>query len=299
MPELPEVETVRAGLATRLAGQRIAAVEVYHPRATRRSPGGTDAYVGALRDARIGGVARRGKYLWLEIPAAHTALVFHLGMSGQLLIDPRVDMPRTHLRARYRVGPHEMWFVDQRTFGHTLVSALVPTSDGALGGWGATMATVPEAVAHIARDPLDSACDLPATAKAMRRRSTAVKRALLDQGLISGIGNIYADEALWRARMHPRRATATLRQSAALALLSHAREVMREALAAGGTSFDALYVDVSGRSGWFERRLDAYGRAGLPCRRCGRPLVRESFMNRSSVRCPRCQRRPSGAHLAP
>ncbi|MGZ4651511.1 MAG: zinc finger domain-containing protein, partial [Kineosporiaceae bacterium] len=151
---------------------------------------------------------------------------------------------------------------------------------------------VPWPVRHIARDPLDPDFDDAAFAAAMRRRRTGVKRALLDQSLVSGIGNIYADETLWRARMHYARPTETLRRPDVAALLGHARGVMGEALAQGGTSIDALYVDVNGRSGYFERSLDVYGREGEPCRRCGTRVRRHAFMNRSSFSCPRCQPRP-------
>jgi len=124
----------------------------------------------------------------------------------------------------------------------------------------------------------------------MRTRRTTVKRALLDQSLVSGIGNIYADESLWRARLHFDHPTDELSARKANEVLRHAGEVMAEALEQGGTSFDSLYVNVNGESGYFDRGLDAYGREGLPCRRCGTPMVREQFANRSSTRCPRCQR---------
>lgn len=298
MPELPEVETVRAGLARHLLTQPVIDAEFFHPRATRHSPGGEDHILDVIAGTRLEGVVRRGKYLWWELSDRAEALVIHLGMSGQILIDPRPGMPTHHRRARFHIGEHDVWFVDQRTFGHLLVSPLVPTNDGKSAGWGSSAALIPEVVSHIARDPLDDHYEPAATARAIRGRTTSIKRALLDQSLIAGIGNIYADEALWRARIHPRRATATMTQRAVLGLLGHVRDVLAEALAAGGTSFDALYVDTSGRSGYFARELNAYGRTGAPCPRCGRPIVRESFANRSSHRCPSCQRLPAPAHLA-
>jgi len=190
-----------------------------------------------------------------------------------------------------------MWFVDQRTFGHLLVADLVPTADGGPGGVGSPTAVLPEEVAHIARDLLDPglAPGTPGRAALLRRlrsRHTGVKRALLDQTLVSGVGNIYADEGLWRARIHYAQETATLTRARAEALLDGVAEVMRGALAVGGTSFDSLYVNVNGASGYFDRSLVAYGQAGRPCARCGTPIVREPFMNRSSFRCPRCQRAP-------
>ncbi|OKL54660.1 DNA-formamidopyrimidine glycosylase [Bowdeniella nasicola] len=298
MPELPEVETVRAGLADHVLDQVITEVEFRHPRATRRSPGGEAALADATTGARITAIARRGKYLWCEFGNSDATLLIHLGMSGQILIDPRPGMPRHHLRARFAIGSHEVWFVDQRTFGHLMISESHETPDGQPAGWGSNQPRIPTAIWHIARDPLDSYADLPAIARAIRGRTTSIKRALLDQTVVSGIGNIYADESLFHARIHPRRATATMSQKQALKVLHEAREVMTQALAAGGTSFDVLYVDVAGRSGYFERELTVYGRAGLPCVRCARPIVRESFANRSSHRCPSCQRTPAPAHLA-
>jgi len=208
-------------------------------------------------------------------------------VSGQLLVVPG-DTPRQkhlHVRVRfddpYGPGARELRFIDQRTFGGLLVVA-----DGD---------PVPPLLAHIARDPLDPAFDDDAFVAGLRRRRTGVKRALLDQTLVSGIGNIYADETLWRARLHGERPTDLLTRPAARRLLEHARDVLREAISAGGTSFDALYVSAEGVSGLFERSLDAYGREGLPCRRCGAPIRREAFMNRSSASCPRCQPRPRAA----
>jgi formamidopyrimidine-DNA glycosylase len=168
-------------------------------------------------------------------------------------------------------------FVDQRTFG-----GLVVAPDG----------DPPPPVAHIAPDPLDPGFDEAGFAAALRRRRTGLKRALLDQRLVSGVGNIYADEALWRAGLHFARPTGALRPTDVARLLSAVRAVLTEALAAGGTSFDSLYVTVNGDGGRFDRSLDVYGRGGQPCRRCGAPIRREAFMNRSSYSCPRCQPRP-------
>jgi formamidopyrimidine-DNA glycosylase len=280
MPELPEVEVVRRGLSRWVSGRTIVDVEVRHPRAVRRDAGG-------LRDALIGSriecVSRRGKYLWL--PIGDDALVAHLGMSGQLLMQPTNAPDERHLRVRISFDDdgRELRFVDQRTFGGLMVDALVP--DGAGGH-------LPGTIAHIARDPLDPAFDDAAFIRELRARRTEVKRALLDQRLLSGVGNIYADEALWRARLHGARPCAGLPPGRVAELLARVREVMGEALAQGGTSFDALYVNVNGESGYFDRSLNAYGREGEPCPRCGRPIRRERFMNRSSYSCPACQRRP-------
>lgn len=289
MPELPEVEVVRQGLARGVAGRRIRQVDVLHPRATRRHlPGGPD-FAARLVGRDVAAASRRGKYLWLPLEGEPEALVAHLGMSGQLLVVPPDAPVPIHLRVRvvFTDGGRELRFVDQRTFGGVALEPLVPDGDGG---------RVPAAVAHIARDPLDPLFDGAAFATALRRRRTGVKRALLDQTLVSGIGNIYADESLWRARLHYARPTETLMGPAIARLLAAVRAVLAEALAAGGTSFDALYVSTEGVSGLFERELAVYGRGGLDCPRCGMQIRRDSFMNRSSYLCPRCQPRPRRAH---
>ena len=279
MPELPEVETVRRGLDRWAVGRTIAEVEVHGPRTVRRHAAGPGDFAARLRGRRIEAACRRGKYLWLRLDDG-VCLLAHLGMSGQFLAVPaNTDDPK-HLRARFRFrddGP-ELRFVDQRTFG----GLALDESDG----------TVPAAVAHIALDPLDDAFDDVSFADRIRSRRTGVKRALLDQTLISGVGNIYADEALWRARLHYARATDAMTRPAVRRLLAAVREVMADALAEGGTSFDSLYVNVNGESGYFDRSLEVYGREGQPCSRCGAAIRREAFMNRSSYRCPRCQRVP-------
>jgi formamidopyrimidine-DNA glycosylase len=278
MPELPEVEVVRQGLQQHVVGRTIDKVSVLHPRAVRRHLAGPADFADALAGRPVGGARRRGKYLWL--PVGEDALLAHLGMSGQLLVgDP--DRPLSpHVRAVFTFtdGGPDLRFTDQRTFGHLL---FVP--DGA---------ELPGPIAHIAPDPLEEAFDDAAFAAALRRRRTGIKRALLDQSLISGVGNIYADEALWRAKLHYARATDTLTRPEITRLLAGVREVMRTALAAGGTSFDRLYVNVDGESGYFDRSLAVYGREGEPCPRCGTPVRRDPFMNRSSYTCPRCQPRP-------
>jgi formamidopyrimidine-DNA glycosylase len=210
-------------------------------------------------------------------------------MSGQLLIEPAAapDEKHLHVRIRFTDGGPELRFVDQRTFGGVLLDELVPTRDR-------PEQTVPASVAHVARDPRDPFFDEDGFTRALRRRSSAVKRALLDQTLVSGIGNIYADESLWRSRLHAERRCSTLSRGVVLDLLAHVRGVLGEAIAAGGTSFDDLYVNVNGASGYFDRALAVYGREGQPCRRCGTPIVRRAFMNRSSFLCPACQRAPRG-----
>lgn len=280
MPELPEVEVVRRGLDAHVTGRSIAAVRVNHPRAVRRHEAGPADLTARLLDTEIVGTGRRGKFLWLVL-AGGQALVVHLGMSGQMLLGP---VTRTeHLRiATLLDDGTALSFVDQRTFGGWMLADLV-TVDGS---------EVPEPVAHIARDPLDPLFDRDAVVKVLRRKHSEIKRQLLDQTVVSGIGNIYADESLWRAQVNGARLAETLTKPKLAAILDHATDVMRDALDQGGTSFDSLYVNVNGESGYFDRSLDAYGREGEPCRRCGAVMRREKFMNRSSYYCPKCQPRP-------
>jgi len=294
VPELPEVEVVRRGLAEHVEGRGVTAVEVHHTRAVRRHLAGTGDFVGRLQGRRLIAARRRGKYLWLGLDGGSVALLAHLGMSGQLLVQPAGAPDGAHLRVRVRLDDgNELRFVDQRTFGGLSVEELVGSAPT---GSADEPPYVPAPVAHIARDPFDPEYQLESAVAAIRRRNTGLKRALLDQTLVSGIGNIYADEALWQARLHWARPTATLDRPAARRVLTAAAAVMAQALGEGGTSFDSLYVDVNGQSGYFDRSLAVYGRAGQPCPRCGSPVRRDSFMNRSSFSCPRCQPRPRHPH---
>lgn len=343
MPELPEVETVRAGLADHSLGRPVRAVRVVDARSLRRHLPGPVDFEAALTGRALRGAYRRGKYLWLTLSEADgtladEALVVHLGMSGQLLVrdepggdsgndsDARAafdEVPR-HLRVALELGPagaaggaastnrastgQRLLFVDQRIFGGMFLSPLVLDVPAAVAANKAApdemgqsevpeRFLVPEAVKHIARDPLDEFFDPAAVRRKFLRTSSGIKKVLLDQSVISGVGNIYADEALWRARLHYAKPARTLSAAQTRELLEAVTQVLRESLAAGGTSFDALYVNVLGESGYFERSLNAYGRAGEPCHRCaeaGRTtlMVREPFQNRSSYRCPHCQRAP-------
>ncbi|HMG30436.1 MAG TPA: bifunctional DNA-formamidopyrimidine glycosylase/DNA-(apurinic or apyrimidinic site) lyase [Jiangellaceae bacterium] len=283
MPELPEVEVVRRGLERFVVGRTVSAAEVMHPRAVRRHVPGPGDFAVALVGQRFDDVRRRGKYLWFPLDGGQ-ALLAHLGMSGQLLVRPAEAPDELHLRVRFTFtdGGTELRFVDQRTFGGLVVSQT-------------SAAGIPAEIAHIALDPLDATFDDDVFGRTVRRRHTGVKRALLDQTLISGVGNIYADEALWQARLHYARPTETLTRPELARVLVALREVMGAALSEGGTSFDSLYVDVNGTSGYFDRSLRVYGRAGKPCPRCGTPIRRDRFMNRSSYTCPRCQPRPRRA----
>ena len=281
MPELPEVEVVRRGLQAHVVGRTITAVRVHHPRAVRRHEAGPADLTARLLDARITGTDRRGKYLWLTLDDGDFALVVHLGMSGQMLLGTVPNAGHLRIAAVLDDGT-ALSFVDQRTFGGWQLADLV-TVDGSV---------VPAPVAHLARDPLDPQFDIDAVVNVLRRKHSEIKRQLLDQTVVSGIGNIYADEALWRAKVNGTRIADTLTRPKLTLVLESAAEVMGDALAQGGTSFDSLYVNVNGQSGYFDRSLNVYGREGKACRRCGAVIRREKFMNRSSFYCPRCQPRP-------
>jgi len=293
VPELPEVEVVRSGLEPAVVGASVTRVEVLDERSLRRHDGPAEDFVQRLTGAALGVPERRGKFLWVPLAAPsgsepEEALTIHLGMSGQVLLRERAAerdrLTRVVLELRHPDhGDSRIDFVDQRIFGSMALDHLVPTADH-------PEQRVPSQVAHIARDPMDPLFDDRAFLRALARKQTTIKRALLDQTLISGVGNIYADESLWAARVHYDQPTATLSRARASALLAEVRAVLGKALAEGGTSFDAQYVNVNGASGYFSHSLNAYGRQGEPCPRCGRPIVRESFMNRGSHFCAFCQR---------
>jgi len=285
VPELPEVEVVRSGLDRHVVGRTIRSVQVLHPRAVRRHTAGPADFEAAASGLVVTAARRRGKYLWLPVApdegsVAEDALLAHLGMSGQLLLgDPdRPVSPHVRIRFMFTDSGPDLRFTDQRTFGHIML---------ARGG-----AVLPGPIAHIAPDPLEPAYDEAALLARLAARQSGIKRALLDQSLVSGVGNIYADEALWRAKTHWDRPAAKIRRADAVRLLADVREVLTEALSAGGTSFDSLYVNVNGESGYFGRSLAVYGREGEPCPRCGTPIRRDPFMNRSAYSCPVCQPRP-------
>ena len=304
MPELPEVEVVRAGLAPAVSGAGVASVTVYDERSLRRHDGPSEDFIDRLTGRRMLVPERRGKFLWIpladsvvgpvETRPANTvgeistgsiteALVVHLGMSGQVLLrDQSTDDALTRIRLDLDTG-YRLNFVDQRIFGSMAIDTLVPTVDH-------PDQLVPSQVAHIARDLVDPLFDDRRFLAALKRKNTTIKRALLDQTLVSGIGNIYADESLWGARIHYDQPTASLSRPRAVALLAELRAVLAQALAEGGTSFDTQYLNVNGQSGYFAHSLRAYGQHGKPCPRCGTPMVREQFMNRGSHFCPRCQR---------
>jgi formamidopyrimidine-DNA glycosylase len=305
VPELPEVEVVRAGLEPAVTGATIAAVTVLDERALTRHAGSGLEFEAALTGRVLEGAARRGKFLWIPLQPlggglAHEAIVGHLGMSGQLLLRSPGAPEERHERIRLDLqhpshGELALVFADQRTFGSLAIDPLMSTPDAAPGGWGTRSPLIPRQVAHIARDPLDPAFSDRRFRESLRRKNSAIKRVLLDQSVISGVGNIYADEALWAARVHPETPAMSLSTRTVNRLLAEIRGVLEKALAEGGTSFDAQYVNVNGQAGYFAHSLNAYGRTGEPCPRCGRPIVRVSFMNRSSHYCPHCQRLPAGS----
>lgn len=285
MPELPEVEVVRAGLAPAMTGAIITGVSVFDERALTRHPAGAADFVRRLEGRRVVTASRRGKFLWLPLESNDSALVAHLGMSGQMLLRAPDASAERHERIRLHIehpthGELAVVFADQRTFGSLAVDALV--ADGA--------SAVPSQVLHIARDPIDPFFDDVSFRSALATRGSAIKRVLLDQTVVSGIGNIYADEALWAARIHPETPADRLSTQAVRRLLGEVRSVLAKALAEGGTSFDAQYVNVNGQAGYFAHSLNSYGRTGEPCNRCGTAITRIPFAGRSSHFCPRCQR---------
>lgn len=297
MPELPEVEVVRAGLEPALSGARIDRVEVLEPRSLKRHPGPPEDFVDRLEGQIVDAAIRRGKFLWFPLRGSKEALVVHLGMSGQVLLGDESSDFGSLLRIRFEIttahgDPLVVGFVDQRIFGSMAIDELIDTADGEPAGRGSRDTRIPTSVAHIARDPLDPCFDDRAFSRALRAKNTDIKRALLDQNLISGIGNIYADEALWGARLHYLTPTRRLSGPRVRELLDEIRAVLQKALVEGGTSFDSQYVNVNGQAGYFAHSLHAYGRQGTPCDRCRATIRREPFMNRSSHRCPSCQRAP-------
>ncbi len=301
MPELPEVEVVRRGIEPYTRDWVVDRVRVYDPRSLKRHDGPEEDFIERLTGRTLHGAVRRGKFLWIPVGDGE-ALVCHLGMSGQVLLGDAPSQFGPLLRVALElVGPGEqrmVWgFVDQRLFGSLAIDTLVDSGSDAPAGYGHPSPDIPRQVAHIARDALDQAFDEQAVVRKIRQKTSGIKRVLLDQGVLSGVGNIYADEALWRARLHYDYPANRLTAKKARELLGHIRDVFGQALEDGGTSFDWQYVNVNGQSGYFSQSLNAYGQDGHPCPRCGRPIRREPFMNRSSFRCPRCQptpRRPVG-----
>jgi formamidopyrimidine-DNA glycosylase len=309
LPELPEVETVRFGLSQYLTRSRVNAIEVLDARSLKRHVAGPIDFVTTLENAQILAVVRRGKFLWMPLllgnqTVATHALVGHLGMSGQMLIRNANAEPdkltRVVIHLLSELGEEiEFRFIDQRIFGSLQIDELVSTADALPGGFtdvpvesSSWANQIPRSAAHIARDPLDVNFDEKSVIAQMRKKSSGIKRVILDQGVLSGVGNIYADEALWASRLHYDVAASALSAKKLQTLVREINRILREAVAAGGTSFDEQYKNVNGESGYFEVSLNAYGQTGSPCNRCGRAIRRDSWMNRGSHFCPRCQKLP-------
>ena len=275
MPELPEVETVRRGLEHFVTGFTFRSAHNLHPRVLKPA---SIAPLSAVEGSRIVSINRRGKFLWFRLDN-DLALVAHLGMSGQFLVAQRDRPDPKHMRARFSLKrgfkSHDLLFSDQRTFGWLSVEEL---TDG-----------IPQSALHIGLDPFDTAFDRDAVVIAMKSRKAAIKSVILNQEIMSGVGNIYADESLWRAKIHPEIPVCDLSAKKIGSLIDAAVEVMGEAVTVGGTSFDSLYINVNGESGFFETSLAAYGQEGEPCPRCGTAIRRIAFANRSSHFCPKCQ----------
>ena len=305
MPELPEVETVRAGLAEVVTGAKVTKVVIHDPRSLKRHPASVGDFVETLTGRTLQAAVRRGKFLWLPLNKLRNeeqlALIGHLGMSGQILLRtpgfPEDSLNRITIYLKAKDGQkYELRFVDQRIFGSLAIDVMSETPDGLPGGFsagetGSWMNLIPNQVAHIARDPLDEFFSEEAVLKLFKKKQSGIKRVLLDQGVLSGIGNIYADESLWLAKLHYDQSAASISKAKAKELLEHVRVVLANAVEAGGTSFDEQYKNINGESGYFSISLNAYGLTGLPCKRCGRPIRRDNWMNRGSHFCPYCQRR--------
>ena len=307
MPELPEVETVRAGLAEVVTGAKVTKVVIHDSRSLKRHPATVGDFVETLTGRTLQAAVRRGKFLWLPLNKQKNeeqlALIGHLGMSGQILLrtpgSEADNLNRITIYLKAADGQkYELRFVDQRIFGSLAIDVMSDTNDGLPGGFsaeesGSWLNMIPNQVAHIARDPLDESFSEEAVLKLFKKKQSGIKRVLLDQGVLSGIGNIYADESLWLAKLHYDQSAASISKAKAKELLEHVRVVLANAVEAGGTSFDEQYKNINGESGYFSISLNAYGLTGLPCKRCGRPIKRDNWMNRGSHFCPYCQRRRS------
>jgi formamidopyrimidine-DNA glycosylase len=302
MPELPEVETVRSGLAKSITGATVTGIKIHEERSLKKHLSGVRDFRQKLLGTKVLDVVRRGKFLWLPLEGEATALVGHLGMSGQMLIRtpeyPQDKLNRVTIEFETKTGkPLELRFVDQRIFGSLAIDDLVKTRDGGAGGFSSGKNSskpwqnlIPVSAEHIARDPLDDAFDLAAVVSKMRNKKSGIKRVILDQNLLSGIGNIYADESLWLAKLHFDRSADGISKSKLTELLEISKQVLQAAVNQGGTSFDEQYKNVNGEAGYFSQQLYAYGQTDKPCARCQTPIRRQAWANRGSHFCPRCQR---------
>lgn len=284
MPELPEVETVRRGIESHVVGRRIEHVEIGRERSVRRT--GPEPVVAGLTGAVITSATRRGKYLVCPLDSGE-ALMIHLRMSGRVLVRPigETRPPHCHVVLRLAARPggarDEMWFVDPRTFGEVVVFDPLRVDE-----------TVPE-LARLGPDPVLDPFDGSVLAERLRGRRAPIKQLLLDQHVVAGIGNIYADEVLHRARVRGDRPADRLSRRAVNRIADAVAEVLNAAIDAGGSTLDdTQYVDVSGATGTYQHEHRVYGREGEPCLTCGKGVIRRTMKGgRSSSWCPVCQPR--------
>ena len=278
MPELPEVETVRRGLQRHVVGRRIERVEVGRERSVRRTS--REAVIAGLTDTVVDAADRRGKYLLLPLDSGDTAMI-HLRMSGQVLLAPAgaERPPHTHVVLHLDDG-HEAWFVDPRTFGEVVVFDPDHVD-----------VELPE-LARLGVDPIAEPFDVAALRRAFGTTSRALKPLLLDQHVVAGIGNIYADEILHRSCLRPDRPASSLDRRRLSTLQRSIVDVLTEAIEAGGSTLgDAQYVDLMGEGGSYQDDHRVYGRGGERCLSCGRGWIRRSVAGgRGTHWCPICQR---------
>lgn len=284
MPELPEVETVRRGLKSAISGFKVVGVEILDERSLRRNKEPYEAFKEELVGSEFNDFCRRGKFLWFPI-SSHRCLVAHLGMSGQIIVRgpdyPSDKCERVRLMVSKSQQNLEMRFIDQRLFGGLHMDTIVESSNGE---------QMPFSARHIALDPLDAKFNAVAVAAIIQKRQAGIKSLLMNQEIVSGIGNIYADEILWLAKVHYSTSGSQLSKKKILEILKISQEILCEAVNKGGTSFDEQYKNVNGESGRYSHLLNAYGQTGLPCKRCKTSIRREAWSNRGSHFCPRCQK---------
>ncbi len=277
MPELPEVETVCRGLRAHLVGRRIR--ELIPTVARLRSRLDAAALQAAAGGRTVKAVRRRAKYILIELDDL-TALVLHLGMTGSFHVTTPTTPLLPHDRILFRLSDgREVRLNDPRRFSELRVERL--TAPGA----------DPAGLGHIGPEPLSDAFDADVLHTLTRRRKTRIKSLLLDQALIAGIGNIYASEALWRARIRPNRRATTLTRAECAALAAGVRSVLTAAVEHGGTTI-INFKTPDGIEGAYWKKLDVYDRSGQPCHRCGagHPIRRTVLAGRSTFHCPHCQR---------
>jgi formamidopyrimidine-DNA glycosylase len=299
VPELPEVETIRQQLAKEVVGRKVKAVSVTNGRVVRRHASAKD-FRALLEGRSLKSVGRLGKYLIVGLDNG-SHLVIHLGMSGQIhkaKSVKEVKEKHTHVVITFTQGG-ELRFIDPRTFGEMFIStpppegtkvAIAPSAQVAMGGEGnATRAAVPE-LAGLGFDPVEDVMSWERFAVVLRHHKMGVKTFLTDQEIISGIGNIYADETLFGAGLRYDRVTDSLSTTEVRRLWRSMVEILAEAIKHGGSTLaDEQFVDIWGKPGNFQTFHEVYAREGLPCRRCRRPIVKVKHQSRSTFLCEHCQ----------